>query len=437
MNEDLTVSGISNPPCDLIQLETVNNVNILNALKSRFQRNMFYTSIGPILVAVNPFKWIKEVYSDELKQQYANGNKSLSDDPHVFAKALDAHFGLQFGKNQSLIISGESGAGKTESTKQCLSYLAFAGAQGKSANADSDLPVQTRILQASPILEAWGNAKTLRNDNSSRFGKFIEIWFNTSFQIIGATNTTYLLEKSRVIFQAKGERNYHAFYQLLLGSPPNLRSELHLNKFSADVNMVEYLNKSECIRLSGVDETASFQEVQQAYSMLGINADEVTNLYRVLAGVLHMGNIKFDTNANNADEIIVVMNESFTAVLDLFGLEMESYKRALTFKKIQSGRRASSTYTPLNIATATDINVAKINKLVNNSTTNSTTGNLMIGILDIFGFEIFTKVCLHSLCTRLSTVFTFVFRIHLNNCVLIWQMKHFKGISMKIYSKEK
>ena len=151
--------------------------------------------------------------------------------------------GLQLGRNQSLIISGESGAGKTEATKQCLNYLASV--------AGSSTGLQNKILQASPILEAWGNAKTLRNNNSSRFGKFIEIWFGDSYDILGASNTTYLLEKSRVVFQESGERNYHVFYQLLFGAPGSLRHELFLDMMSEQD--LCYINQSGCMQIEGTD----------------------------------------------------------------------------------------------------------------------------------------------------------------------------------------
>jgi myosin heavy subunit len=236
---------LHSPPSDLIQLTDVHRAGILHALRHRFERDLIYTSVGPILVALNPFKWIPGIYDEDIKNKYSEGTFSLSENPHVFAMAHDSHLGLQLGRNQSLIISGESGAGKTEATKQCLSYLATA--------AGSSTGLQTKILQASPILEAWGNAKTLRNNNSSRFGKFIEIWFGSNFEIIGASNTTYLLEKSRVVFQESGERNYHVFYQLLMGAPQEIISDLQLTDLAADPNSVSYINQSGCIQIEGIN----------------------------------------------------------------------------------------------------------------------------------------------------------------------------------------
>lgn len=418
-------------PSDLILLGQIDRPNILNALHRRFDDDLFYTSIGPILVAVNPFKWMTELYTDEVKQEYASGMRSLSEHPHVFGKAYDALYGLQFGKNQSLIISGESGAGKTEATKQCLSYLAFAGAKkGKPTpnikihgshddgrhGCDGDdaveTPVQTQILQASPVLEAWGNAKTLRNDNSSRFGKYIEIWFHPkNFEIVGASNTTYLLEKSRIIMQEKGERNYHAFYQLIYGAPKEALEELYLTSLAKHMDKVEYLNKSGCLTVDGINEVDAYNEVQEAFRIIGFTANEVSMLSRVLSGVLHMGMIKFMPHTSNSDEIAIdpSCSDAFEAVLTLFGLSSEEYKRALLFKKVQSGRRASCTYSPLTVDIAVENSnalakevysrafnwiVKRINELVNSHANASTNdgNNLMVGILDIFGFEIFVKV---------------------------------------------
>lgn len=237
------VEELSSPPSDLIQLYDVHPPGILHALRTRFIRNLIYTSIGPILVSINPFKVVPGIYDDSVKQKYADGEMNLADNPHLFAMAHDAHVGLQLGKNQSLVISGESGAGKTEATKHCLNYLASV--------AGSSQGLQDKVLQASPILEAWGNAKTIRNNNSSRFGKFIEIWFGESFDIQGSLNTTYLLEKSRVVMQDVDERNYHIFYMLLFGAPDAVKAELVLEGFAKSPASVNFVNQSGCLAVEG------------------------------------------------------------------------------------------------------------------------------------------------------------------------------------------
>lgn len=415
--------GGSHVPCDLIQLAEVKPENILNALQARFEKDCCYTSIGPILVAINPFKWMKDIYADDIKKEYNSEMRTLTEDPHVFGIAHAAHYGLQFGRDQSLIISGESGAGKTESTKQCLSYLAYVGGKSPASSSSSSSVVseggvQQRILRASPILEAWGNAKTLRNDNSSRFGKFIEVWFarggsGGGYSIVGANNTTYLLEKSRIAFQERGERNYHAFYQLLGGAPAEVLRGLQLTDFAADPSKAEFLNKSGCMSVASIDEKEAYREVEDAYRQLGLTEADAESLRRVLAGVLHMGNLRFVPSTANADEIDVApaCAARLAAVVELFGLEESTYKRALLFKKTQIGKRTSCTYSPLAVqvaaensnALAKDIYarcfdwiVRRINGLVNAAAVPADSGRAgdrrMIGILDIFGFEIFQKV---------------------------------------------
>ena len=309
-------------PSDLIKLSDVHRPGILYTLHRRFMKDQIYTSIGPVLVAFNPFKWITGLYDDELLDRYSE-NKSdpkgydLSSRPHVFAMSEDAMVGLRSGLDQSLIISGESGAGKTEATKQCLFYLATQaskmmaareaaedeekgkeglpgapppppmpqkvdvhsarahkgakdkpGQQGQGGgggsssmfNPESQTGIQARILQASPILEAWGNAKTLRNNNSSRFGKFIEIWFGEGQKAITkSVNTTYLLEKTRVISQEHNERNYHVFYQLLKGGGADLLDKLYLTDIAKSPLSARFLHKSGVHKIDGVDDLVEFR----------------------------------------------------------------------------------------------------------------------------------------------------------------------------------
>lgn len=193
------------------------------------------------------------------------------------------------------------GIGKTETTKQCLNYLARV--------AGSKAGVQEKILRASPILEALGNAKTIRNNNSSRFGKFIEIWVegvnSGASNIVGSSNTTYLLEKSRVVFQEKNERNYHIFYQLLKGASSNLKTSLGIADMSKHPENITFINQSGCIDIDEVDDAAEFEEVQAALVFLGFTEAEIINLWKVIAGILHFGNICFIEKPDNLDATII------------------------------------------------------------------------------------------------------------------------------------
>ena len=295
--------------------------------------------------------------------------------------------------------SGESGAGKTEATKQCLNYFAFI--------AGSSSGVQGKILKASPILEAWGNSKTLRNNNSSRFGKYIEIWFDKHKSIIGASNTTYILEKSRVVRQDKNERNYHVFYQLLQGSSTKVLEEFHLlNNNKLDMTTFHYINQSGCIDIEGVDDAQDFNEANQAFDEIGFSKDEQHSLYRIVAGILHLGNIDFVSNNDEETRIDPKSDSAFQFACELFGLRTEEFKQAMLFRKIQSGggRRASIAYSNYKLPAAIenkdalakeiyrrcfDWIVSKINVMM---FTDKVIAHNMIGVLDIFGFEIFQKV---------------------------------------------
>ncbi len=398
-----SLEELENPPSDLIKLQYVHRPGILHTLRSRFSKDEIYTSIGQILVALNPFKWIPGIYEQQMMLQYKNRKYNLSDQPHVFAISHDSFNDLAYGQNQSLIISGESGAGKTEATKQCLNYLAFI--------AGSSSGIQGKILKASPILEAWGNSKTLRNNNSSRFGKYIEIWFDKHHSIIGSSNTTYILEKSRVVRQEAGERNYHVFYQLLKGATPQQLLNFHLiSSENSRVNLesFHYINQSGCIEIEDVDDTKDFQEANDAFNEIGFLEEDKWSLYRIIAGILHLGNIRF-IGSSEESAIDAPSEAHFQYCANMFQVDVEEFKRCLLFRKITSGgKRKSVVFAPYAPAAAMDNRdalakeiyrrcfdwiVAKINYLMYSD---HVVAHQMIGVIDIFGFEIFKKVSLQS-----------------------------------------
>lgn len=307
---------------------------------------------------------------------------------------------------------------------QCLNYLAFC--------AGSSNGIQEKILSASPILEAWGNAKTLRNNNSSRFGKFIGIWFDdrTCSTITGSSNTTYILEKSRVVFQEHGERNYHVFYQLLSGASAAELSEFGIQEFAGEPDMVRYINQSGCVTIEEVDDGADYNETNMAFDEIGFEPGaERGALYRIISGILLLGNIDFEVNPSNSEESRIRLDgqseEWLRRCAAQFQIDADMLRRALLFKKIQSGggKRTSiafASYLPDAAAESRDALtkeiysrcfdwiVGKINTLVRSSphspdpsgrsgdsdgaTTAVSESAMMIGILDIFGFEIFQKV---------------------------------------------
>jgi myosin heavy subunit len=245
------VASIHNHYDDMVKMEEVNDATILHNLKLRFLSDMVYTNIGTILVSVNPFKWIKNLYSSEVAREHMMTTAGELASPHVFAISGAAFRGMLEGNDQSIIISGESGAGKTEATKQCLHFFveitrrrsgadggaasgaasgATAGAGAATAAHGSPSADEDKVLRVNPVLEAFGNAKTIRNNNSSRFGRWMTVHFDDHAMICGSKIDNYLLEKSRVTGPSALERNFHVFYLLLSGTTPAERAALHLTR---------------------------------------------------------------------------------------------------------------------------------------------------------------------------------------------------------------
>lgn len=267
--------------CSLMYL---NEGTLLHNLRVRYKKNQIYTYVANILLAVNPYTQVPQLYSPDRIRQY-NGKSLGVLPPHVFAIADKAYREMKvFKQSQSIIVSGESGAGKTESTKYILKYLT--DSYGASAGI-----IEQRIVEANPLLEAFGNAKTMRNNNSSRFGKFVEIHFNGQFQVVGGHVSHYLLEKSRICSQFAQERSYHIFYHLLSGAPQKTRCALGLDpglKFN-------YLNPASLDDPS-LKDADGFRTLEQSMDKIGLSAAEKTDLFRVVAAVLHLGNITFQEN---------------------------------------------------------------------------------------------------------------------------------------------
>jgi len=447
----------ASPPMisDLIRLSSVNQPSILFTLQQRYAHGLIYTSIGSILIALNPFKAMPNLYNEELIRAYSTGTDpakaapegdphatgySLGARPHAYAVSQLALDGISpaavdGGSNQSLVISGESGAGKTETTKHCLRYLA-----ATSGSADGSA-AHVRVQNASPVLEAWGNAKTLRNNNSSRFGKFTEIWFDLirgKQAIAGASITTYLLEKSRVVGQEKGERNYHVFYQLIKGlgdaeagggaagsGAAAAIAELGIRGFIEDPSSCRLISQSGCIAIDGVDDAADYAEVQESLRQLGVDAVSISSLNRIISGVMHCGNIEFTSIKEDEDECKVgsyagrAADESVSRCAELFGVPVKEIEVSLLKRKVQRGgdRRASIAYRAYTRDEASAVRdgvakevyrrafdwiVAKINELVKSGDDAKGNANRkMIGILDIFGFEIFVVNSFEQLCINL------------------------------------
>ncbi|KAK1309929.1 hypothetical protein QJS10_CPA08g00136 [Acorus calamus] len=269
---------------DMTKLAYLHEPGVLQNLASRFALNEIYTYTGNILIAVNPFQRLPHLYDVHMMEQYkgaAFGELS----PHLFAVA-DACYRAMINEqgSQSILVSGESGAGKTETTKMLMRYLAFMG--GRSGTEGRT--VEQQVLESNPVLEAFGNAKTVKNNNSSRFGKFVEIQFDKYGKISGAAVRTYLLERSRVCQVSDPERNYHCFYMLCAAPPEDVK------RFKVkDPRKFRYLNQTNCYEVANVDDAREYLETRHAMDVVGINLEEQDAIFRVVAAILHLGNIDF------------------------------------------------------------------------------------------------------------------------------------------------
>ncbi|XP_019385992.1 PREDICTED: unconventional myosin-VIIa isoform X2 [Crocodylus porosus] len=395
---------------DMIRLGDLNEAGILRNLLIRYREHLIYTNCGgrtytgSILVAVNPYQLLP-IYSPEQIRLYTN--KKIGEmPPHIFAIADNCYFNMQRNnKDQCCIISGESGAGKTESTKLILQFLAAISGQHSW--------IEQQVLEANPILEAFGNAKTIRNDNSSRFGKYIDIHFNKRGAIEGAKIEQYLLEKSRVCRQAHDERNYHVFYCMLKGMTPEQKKKLGLGK-ATDYN---YLAMGNCTTCDGRDDSKEYANIRSAMKVLMFTDTENWEISKLLAAILHMGNLRYEARTyDNLDACEVLQSASLITAASLLEVEPQDVKNCLTSRTIIT--RGETVSTPLSMEQALDVRdafvkgiygrlfvwiVEKINAAIYRPPSQELKNvRRSIGLLDIFGFENFTVNSFEQLCINFA-----------------------------------
>lgn len=405
---------------DLTLLSNISEDAINDNLHKRFMNGTIYTYIGHVLISVNPFQDLG-IYTPQTLAMYKNKNR-LEVPPHVFAIAETMYYNLKsYEENQCVIISGESGAGKTEAAKQIMQYIANVSVDGNNSGAGTGISkIKDMVLATNPLLESFGCAKTLRNNNSSRHGKYLEIFFNKENQPNAAHITNYLLEKQRVVQQITNERNFHIFYQFTKNCPPQYQLSFGIQGPETYV----YTSAAKCVDAEGIDDAKDFQETIHAMQTIGLSQLEQDNIFRMLAAILWIGNISFIENAEGNAE---VRDESVTNfVAYLLQVDALILVKAITERILSTthGSRRGSTYnTPLNIvqATATRDALAKgiynnlfewIVERVNLSLTSVThsSENKSIGILDIYGFEIFEQnsfeqVCINYVNEKLQQIF--------------------------------
>ncbi|XP_048023819.1 unconventional myosin-Va isoform X12 [Megalobrama amblycephala] len=381
---------------DLTALSYLHEPAVLHNLKVRFiDSKLIYTYCGIVLVAINPYETLP-IYGADIINAYSGQNMGDMD-PHIFAVAEEAYKQMaRDERNQSIIVSGESGAGKTVSAKYAMRYFATVSGSASEAN------VEEKVLASNPIMESIGNAKTTRNDNSSRFGKYIEIGFDKRYHIIGANMRTYLLEKSRVVFQADEERNYHIFYQLCASA--------HLPEFKAlklgKADDFHYTKQGRNPVIDGIDDAKEMSTTRNAFTLLGVNESYQMGLFRILASILHLGNV--EVKDRDSDSSIIPPNNGHLSVFcELMGVTYQDMSHWLCHKKLKT---ATETYIKpipklqaINArdALAKHIYAKLFNWIVDhvNKALHSTVKqHSFIGVLDIYGFETFEINSFEQFC---------------------------------------
>ncbi|XP_058854701.1 unconventional myosin-Va-like isoform X1 [Acipenser ruthenus] len=381
---------------DLTALSYLHEPAILHNLKVRFMDSkLIYTYCGIVLVAINPYETLP-IYGADIINAYSGQNMGDMD-PHIFAVAEESYKQMaRDERNQSIIVSGESGAGKTVSAKYAMRYFATVSGSASETN------VEEKVLASNPIMESIGNAKTTRNDNSSRFGKYIEIGFDKKYQIIGANMRTYLLEKSRVVFQADDERNYHIFYQLCASAQ---LPELKVLKLGQATNF-HYTKQGRSPVIDGVDDAKEMVNTRHACTLLGISEPYQMGIFRILAAILHLGNVEIKDRDSDSS-IVPPNNAHLTVFCDLMGVTYQDMSQWLCHKKLKT---AAETYIKpipkLQAVNARDALAKHIYaKLfdwivdhVNKALRSTVSQNSFIGVLDIYGFETFEINSFEQFC---------------------------------------
>ncbi|KXN67518.1 hypothetical protein CONCODRAFT_82259 [Conidiobolus coronatus NRRL 28638] len=378
-------------------LSKVDNDNINDNLEKRYFNGDIYTYIGHVLISVNPFRDLG-LYTDDILKSYTGKNR-LEVPPHVFAIAESSYYNMvSYKENQCVIISGESGAGKTE----IMHYIATVSS-GQSKNIQH---TKEMVLATNPLLESFGCAKTLRNNNSSRHGKYLELQFNTQGEPIGAFITNYLLEKNRVVNQIKNERNFHIFYQYCRGASQEYKDMFGI---SGPENFW-YTNQSQCLQVDGIDDVKDYHDTLESMNVIGLSQDEQIGIHRVLALILWVGNVQFTEADNNSSFVTDADVTDFIAYLleaDSAKLEKTLISRVVETKR--GGRRGSVYEVPLNPDQAVSVRdaLAKafydrlfewIIERINIALKQGSGYDYTIGVLDIYGFEIFDHNSFEQLC---------------------------------------
>ncbi|KAF7992566.1 hypothetical protein HCN44_004910 [Aphidius gifuensis] len=408
-SHNVKVSGVD----DMVLLPKITEDAITENLRKRYMDDYIFTCIGPVLVSINPFKQMP--YFGEKEISLYQGAAPYENPPHIYGLADDMYRNMLIDvESQCVIISGESGAGKTVAAKYIMAYVSRVSGGGERVQKIKDI-----ILESNPLLEAFGNAKTIRNNNSSRFGKYVEMQFGNGGQPTGGKITNFLLEKSRVVRHNNNERNFHIFYQLVSGANEQMKSKFGLKH---ELQSCDYLkNYDGNISRQQIEpsDAKDFQETLKAMSVMGINENQVSDILKIVAGILHIGNIAFQENGNYSK---ISNTKSLELPSLLLGISAERLSRKLTSREFESkwGSQSESVDLTLNVsqalytrdALAKDIYTRLFDYLVKrvNIAMESTGESFEIAILDIYGFEIFEtngfeQFCINFVNEKLQQIF--------------------------------
>ncbi|XP_033304148.1 myosin heavy chain, muscle isoform X23 [Bombus bifarius] len=392
---------------DMSNLTYLNDASVLHNLKQRYYAKLIYTYSGLFCVAINPYKRFP-VYTHRCAKLY-RGKRRNEVPPHIFAISDGAYVNmLTNSENQSMLITGESGAGKTENTKKVIAYFATVGASTKKADDTSQKKgsLEDQVVQTNPVLEAFGNAKTVRNDNSSRFGKFIRIHFGPTGKLAGADIETYLLEKARVISQQALERSYHIFYQMMSGSVPGLKEMCCL---SNDIHEYYFVSQGKTT-IPNVDDGEECTLTDQAFDVLGFTQEEKNDIYKITAAVMHMGGMKFKQRGRE-EQAEADGTEEGERVAKLLGCDCADLYKNLLKPRIKVGNefvtqgrnKDQVAYSVGAMSKAMFDRLFKwLVKKCNETLDTQQKRQHFIGVLDIAGFEIFDFNSFEQLCINFT-----------------------------------
>ena len=410
-NADMPEKGFP----DMTSLDHLHEPALLHNLRRRFfSQACPYTYTADIVIAMNPYRWFPQLYTDDMRKEYLVYDRTKLD-PHVYTTSSLAYSGLQETKsNQTILVSGESGAGKTETVKILMAHLAF------MASSDDASHIR-RIVESNPLLESFGNAQTVRNDNSSRFGKFIELQLNSECRLEGSKCRTYLLEKSRVVSQDAGERNFHIFYQML-AADPETRATIGLGDSSLTRGTLRYtsMGASKTDTIEGRSDAQSFKGTTDALALLAIQGDKLTRLMRSLAGVLLLGQLDF-AGSEETSHVADASKQAAARAAEVLAVNVNELERSLTHRTIRMRNESVVKQLPPGSATGNRDALGKeiyarvfdwlVEQICLATGAPPEQAKCFVGLLDIFGFESFAinrfeQLCINYANEKLQQKFT-------------------------------